>query len=227
MNVDWILELIFSLVAIFGAIVLHEVAHGYVAYRLGDPTAKSRGRLTLNPLAHVDPVGTLLVPGVLAIMRFALGWNVLLFGWAKPVPINPAYFRNPLRGTLYVALAGPGTNFALALVCVVVFRLLVLGTSIETLDGGGGFGGSLAYWMVWLLLRFSLYNLVLGVFNLIPIPPLDGSRILMYFLPANGRRILMSLERYGLLLVFAVFYLGGVGVLFSAVIRLWRVLLGI
>ena len=226
MNVDWILELIFSLVAIFGAIVLHEVAHGYVAYRLGDPTAKSRGRLTLNPLAHVDPIGTLLVPGVLAIMRFVFHWNVLLFGWAKPVPISPAYFRNPLRGTLYVALAGPCTNFLLALACVAVFRLLSLGTGIETLDGSGGFTGALAYWMVWLLLRFSLYNLVLGVFNLIPIPPLDGSRILMYFLPPNGRRILMSLERYGLLIVFAVFYLGGVGVLFSAVIRLWRLLLG-
>ncbi|MFC2082018.1 site-2 protease family protein [Candidatus Bipolaricaulota bacterium] len=225
MNVDWILELIFSLVAIFGAIVLHEVAHGYVAYRLGDPTAKSRGRLTLNPLAHVDPIGTLLVPGVLAIMRFAFGWNVLLIGWAKPVPINPAYFRNPLRGTLYVALAGPGTNFALALIGTVLFRLLWAAVSPSTFSGTG-FGGNLLQWLLYLLSTFVLYNLVLGFFNLIPVPPLDGSRILMYFLPAGGRRVLLSLERYGMFLVVALYYLGGITVLFNAVGRLWRLLLG-
>jgi len=224
MNIDSILEIIFSLVAIFGAIVLHEVAHGYVAYRLGDPTAKSRGRLTLNPLAHVDPIGTLLVPGVLAIMRFVFHWNVLLIGWAKPVPINPAYFRNPLRGTLYVALAGPGTNFALALIGTGLFRLLWAAVSPST--SIAGFGGNLIQWLLYLLSSFVLYNLVLGFFNLLPVPPLDGSRILMYFLPANGRRILMSLERYGMFIVVALYYLGGIAVLFNAVGRLWRLLLG-
>jgi len=119
-NIDRILEIVLSLVAVFTAIVLHEVAHGYVAFRLGDPTARSRGRLTLNPLAHIDPIGTILVPFVLAVL------NLPLFGWAKPVPINPNYFRNPFRGMLYVAAAGPGTNIALALVTAGFGRLLLL-----------------------------------------------------------------------------------------------------
>jgi len=224
MNVDWILELVLSLIAIFSAIVLHEVAHGYVAYRLGDPTAKSRGRLTLNPLAHVDPIGTLLVPGVLAILRFVFNVNVLLIGWAKPVPINPAYFRNPARGTLYVALAGPGTNFALALLGTALFRGLSAGIPDATI--GVGFAGNLVQWLAYLLAMFVLYNLVLGFFNLVPIPPLDGSRILLYFLPPNGRRILLSLERYGMIIVIALYYLGGLAILFSAVGRLWGFLLG-
>jgi len=224
MNVDWILELILSLIAIFSAIVLHEVAHGYVAYRLGDPTAKSRGRLTLNPLAHVDPIGTLLVPGVLAILRFVFNVNVLLIGWAKPVPINPAYFRNPARGTLYVALAGPGTNFALALLGTALFR--GLSAVIPDATIGVGFTGNLVQWLAYLLAMFVLYNLVLGFFNLVPIPPLDGSHVLLYFLPPNGRRILLSLERYGMIIVIALYYLGGLAILFNAVGRLWGFLLG-
>jgi len=126
MDFKLVLEVVLSLVAVFMAIVLHEVAHGFMALRLGDPTAKSRGRLTLNPLAHIDPVGTLFIPLMIAMFRFLFGWNLMLFGWAKPVPVNPAYFRNPLRGMLYVALAGPGTNIALALATVGVGRLLIL-----------------------------------------------------------------------------------------------------
>ena len=226
MDLAIVLEVILSLVAVFMAIVLHEVAHGYMAYRLGDPTAKSRGRLTLNPLAHVDPVGTILIPLMITMFRFLFGWNLFLFGWAKPVPINPGYFRNPLRGMLYVAIAGPGTNIALALLTAGIGRLLVLIVPTDVLFGASGFGAHLIHWLFYLLSAFVLYNLLLALFNLVPIPPLDGSRILMYFLPAEGRRILLSIERYGLILIVALFYLGGLSLIFNGVSSLWRILLG-
>jgi len=226
MNFELILEVVLSLLAVFMAIVLHEVAHGFMALRLGDPTAKSRGRLTLNPLAHVDPVGTILVPVMIALFRFLFGWNLLLFGWAKPVPINPAYFRNPLRGMLYVALAGPGTNVALALVTAGIGRLLILLVPAGILFGNTGFAANLVHWLFYLLSAFVLYNLLLALFNLIPVPPLDGSRILMYFLPAEGRRLLLSIERYGFIIIVAIFYLGGLNLIFNGVSGLWRLLLG-
>jgi len=226
MNFELILEVILSLLAVFMAIVLHEVAHGYMALRLGDPTAKSRGRLTLNPLAHVDPIGTVLVPLMIALFRFLFGWNLLLFGWAKPVPVNPSYFRNPLRGMLYVALAGPGTNIALALATAGVGRLLLLLVPAEVLMGNSSFAANLIDWLFYLLSAFVLYNLFLALFNLIPVPPLDGSRILMYFLPPNARRFLVSIERYGFIIIVALFYLGGLNLIFNGVSSLWRVLLG-
>jgi len=226
MDFKLVLEVVLSLVAVFMAIVLHEVAHGFMALRLGDPTAKSRGRLTLNPLAHIDPVGTLFIPLMIAMFRFLFGWNLMLFGWAKPVPVNPAYFRNPLRGMLYVALAGPGTNIALALATVGVGRLLILVIPTAILFGKTGFGANLVHWLFYLLSAFTLYNLVLALFNLVPVPPLDGSRILMYFLPAGGRRFLLSIERYGFFIIVAIFYLGGLNLIYGGVSSLWRALLG-
>lgn len=221
MNVERILEFVLSLIAVFTAIVLHEVAHGYVAWKLGDPTARSRGRLTLNPLAHVDLVGTVLVPVTLAILRLPL------FGWAKPVPINPSYFRNPLRGMLYVAIAGPGTNFTLALLATLVGRVLLALVPDSVLFATGTFGPNLVRSLFFLLGIFVIYNILLGLFNMLPIPPLDGSRVLTYFLPAEGRRIMLGLERYGFLILIAIIYLGGVSILYSATTKLWQGLLGV
>lgn len=170
--------------AIVIAIVFHEVAHGFAAKALGDPTASERGRLTLNPIKHVDPVGTLLVPGALAL----LGGPV--FGWAKPVPINKYRLNNPRFGMMAVAAAGPGSNFVLAAIGAVL-----LGMVIPT---GIGFGGDPAagaallvdrlgatQWLATGLFYFILVNTFLGLFNLLPIPPFDGSHIVGGLLPAR------------------------------------------
>jgi Zn-dependent protease len=221
-NIDQILEIVLSLIAVFAAIVFHEVSHGYVAFRLGDPTARNQGRLTLNPLAHIDPVGTVLVPIVLAIV------NAPLFGWAKPVPINPHYFRNPFRGMLYVAVSGPGANFVLALVTAGLGHLLLLGVPGSVLFVPGSLGANLIRALLFLLGVFVIYNVLLGLFNMIPIPPLDGSRVLTYFLPTEGKRFMLSIERYGFLILIGIIFLGGIRVLYSfAVAPIVQGLLGV
>jgi Zn-dependent protease len=220
MTIGTILNVILSLIAIFTAIVLHEVAHGYMALRLGDPTARSMGRLTLNPLAHIDPIGTILVPLVLAIV------GAPVFGWAKPVPINPRYFRNPFQGMLFVALAGPGTNITLALAATVVGRglLFLVPQSINT--ASGSFGVNLIVALFTLLGLFVIYNLFLAGLNLIPIPPLDGSRVLTYFLPTEGRRFMLSMERYGFFILVALLWLGVLNGVFRFVEGIGNSLLG-
>ena len=220
MTFAYALEIILSLIAVFTAIVLHEFSHGYIAFRLGDPTAKMQGRLTLNPLAHIDPIGTILVPIVLVILR-----SPFLFGWAKPVPINPNYFRNPYKGMFYVAIAGPLMNIALALGASAIGRLAILITPLSLLYGRGFF----AYFVqtiFFLVGFFVIINIILAVFNMIPIPPLDGSRVLTYFLPPEGKRVMMQLERYGFLIILALLYLGVLGGLISLISGIWKALLG-
>jgi len=221
MNITHILDIVLSLVAIFTAIILHEVAHGYVAFRLGDPTAKARGRLSLNPLAHIDPIGTILVPIFLLIVH-----SPFLFGWAKPVPINPNYFRNPFKGMLYVAVAGPAMNIALALAATVVGRVALIAIPDTLLFFNHTFAANLVQALVYLLGIFVIYNIILAVFNMIPIPPLDGSRVLTYFLPPGGRRVMLTLERYGFLILIAIIYLGGFQALFNLMSGIWQGLLG-
>ena len=221
MDITRIIEIALSLIAVFTAIILHEVAHGSVAFRLGDPTAKARGRLTLNPIAHIDPIGTILVPIFLLIMR-----SPFLFGWAKPVPINPSYFRNPFKGMLYVAVAGPATNLALALATTVIGRVVLLTIPDRLLFFNHTFAGNLVHALVYLLGIFVIYNIILAAFNMIPIPPLDGSRVLTYFLPPEGRRVMVMLERYGFIILIALIYLGGLQALFNLMGGLWQGLLG-
>ncbi len=193
---------ILQVIAIFLVIVLHEVAHGYVAYRLGDPTAKQQGRLTLNPLAHIDPVGTILIPIALIVL------GLPAFGWAKPVPVNPRHFRNPLRGMMIVALAGPATNFILAGVGIGIVRLLVNLVPMPLLMDATT-SALLVQSLLLFMVMFAVYNVVIGVYNLIPVPPLDGSRILLYFLPPRAKQVWIGLERYGLILILLVFLLVG------------------
>jgi Zn-dependent protease len=168
------------------AIVFHEVAHGFAAKALGDPTASERGRLTLNPLRHVDPLGTLLVPGALAL----LGGPV--FGWAKPVPVNKWRLGNPRYGMMAVAAAGPASNFVLAALGAVLLGL-IMPSDIGFSNANGAQAGLLVnrlgepQWLATGLFYFILANLFLGLFNLLPIPPFDGSHIVGGLLPARLR----------------------------------------
>jgi Zn-dependent protease len=178
----FLLALLFKIPALLLAVTVHELAHGLVADRLGDPTARLQGRLTLNPIPHIDPLG-------------ALAFIIAGFGWAKPVPVNAYNLPHPIRDMAVIAAAGPLSNFALAFAGILAFRLLqpitVLPAVIEPL--------------VAMLSYVFLYNLGLGVFNLIPLPPLDGGHFLPYFLPRASWATLHKLEQFGpIILIFAV-----------------------
>ena len=178
------------------AVLLHEIAHGYIAYRLGDPTAKSQGRLTLNPLKHIDPVLTLLIPGLLIISG-----SPIVFGGAKPVPVNPGYFKNPRRGMLLVAIAGPLTNLTLALVSFILLRSFIDEQNSPHFN-------IVSYLLIGWIVYSMLINIVLAVFNLIPIPPLDGGRVAVGLLPIRFARALSRVEPYGIFVVILLLYYG-------------------
>lgn len=186
--------------ALVGAIVFHEVAHGYTALLLGDTTARDQRRLSLNPLRHVDPVGTLLVPGVLAMA------GAPVFGWAKPVPVRQDRLDNPRYGMMAVAAAGPGTNFVLAAIGAILLGLaLPVDADIATTETGlsliaNGAGETLLVQSG--LFYFVLINVFLGIFNLLPIPPFDGSHIVEGLLPPSLARGYRKLRPYGMLLFF-------------------------
>lgn len=180
---------VFSIAILIMSVVIHEISHGYAALALGDVTAKYAGRLTLNPIKHLDPFGSVILPVLMGIISS----GSFIFGWAKPVPYNPYNLRNMRWGELLVALAGPASNFSIAL----VFGLLIRFS--ET------FGLSTSFISISFLV--VLINVVLAIFNLVPIPPLDGSKILFALLPNQASKIRRFLERYSfvLLLIFIFF----------------------
>jgi Zn-dependent protease len=179
-------------VPLFLGIICHEVAHGYVSYLLGDPTAKNAGRLTLNPLKHLDLVGTL----VFLLTR--------MIGWAKPVPINPGYYQNPRQGIVLVSLAGPATNFVLA----ALFYLLYRGLAAVIMSGDPQLSSYVLYPAVNIAAAGTIINIILGTFNLIPIPPLDGSKVLAVMLPPRMAAKYMKLERYGFIILILLVMTG-------------------
>lgn len=184
--------IICSVVAFIPAIVLHEVAHGFAAYKLGDPTAKSAGRLSLNPLKHVDPFGTVLMP----IMLLLLNWPV--FGYAKPVPYNPVFFKDPRKGDLIVGLAGPAANLLQALLGAgIAWMLTPVASSLINNEV------FLYFYMLFLPL-YVLINLYLMFFNLLPIPPLDGSSILAIIIPRKHLPMYYRIQQYALPIFMAL-----------------------
>ncbi len=200
MDITVFIITIFSLVVLLFSVIIHELAHGYVAYSLGDPTAKYQGRLTLNPLKHLDPFGSVVLPLLLFISQ-----SPILVGWAKPVPINPYNFKDQKWGALKVAVAGPATNIALAL----FFGLLIRFTPPEFFNFFTRNDFNILLFIVHL-------NIILAIFNLVPIPPLDGSWILFKFIPQRFEKIRVFLNQYGIfILIFLIFFGGlqGLGVI--------------
>ena len=179
MTGDRWLNLIILIPVLLFSMMLHELAHGWVAYRMGDPTAKMHGRLSFNPIKHLDPVGS-------AMFVITYLFSGFVFGWAKPIPVSPYYFKNRQRGMAIVGIVGPLTNFALAIIFGLILNWVEPSTS------------SRVFTVLWLLFQI---NVVLGIFNLIPIPPLDGSRVLGAFLPRNMYEKWVQVDRYGILLV--------------------------
>lgn len=208
-HIDWI-QLILMIAPLLFAVTVHEVAHGYVAYKMGDPTALLAGRLTLNPLKHLDWVGSFILP-----LALKLSGSPIVFGYAKPVPVNFANFRNFRRGTLFVSSAGVVANFSCALISSGLLRLLLFS---ESLWHDIGFYG--AFRMLFFVLGYSVViNLVLAIFNLIPIPPLDGSRILSMFLSRRWQIQFARLERYGIVIVFVLLITKTLGKVISFVLN--------
>lgn len=188
MNSDKIIIIIIQLVALVLSIILHEIAHGFVAWKLGDPTAKQANRLSLNPLRHIDPFGSIILPLILVVTG-----SPVLLGWAKPVPFNPGYFKNIKQGVMAVGAAGPMTNFTIGFLAAFIFRFFDL-----TFNSYAGL----------FLGQLCVINIILAVFNLIPIPPLDGSRVVVGLMPDNMAKAYLSLERYGFIIIFALLYAG-------------------
>lgn len=188
LDFTYILSILLGLIPSLLCITLHELSHGYVAYRLGDNTAKERGRLTLNPLKHLDVMGLLMM-------------LVFHVGWAKPVPVNMYKFKNPKRGMAVTALAGPVSNFLIAIVFLFIFGALYMPLSV-----------SKAGMYVLSMLQLTAYmSLGLGIFNLIPLPPLDGSKVLFSVLSDDGYYKLMRYEKYGMLLMLVLVSTGVIG----------------
>ena len=199
LSVPYLLNLAFLVMVLMFSVLVHEVAHGYVALLNGDPTARMLGRITLNPGPHIDPIGTILLPALLLLSH-----SSMLFGWAKPVPVNPLNYRNYRWGEITVSAAGPLSNLALAVFFAFLLRL-----------GGGNLGISI-------LAEYGVsINIILALVNLIPIPPLDGSHILAMLLPRDLARLYAHLEPVGFILLLILFY---THILTALIMPLYRII---
>lgn len=192
---------IFSLIVLLLSIMLHEIAHGSMALRLGDSTAKYAGRLTLNPIKHIDIFGTIILPLLLIVTG-----SPFIIGWAKPVPINPFNLRDPKWGMLKVAIAGPSINFLLAIIFGLAIRFIALPETMSILFG-----------------IIVIYNFAWGIFNLIPIPPFDGAHILFTFLPDRYNQLKFFLHQYGIFIFIFILFTGGLNLVFRGAFILYYI----
>src|SRR3989344_4142410 len=197
-----IIDFIFSVAILIMSIVVHEVSHGLVANLLGDPTAKYEGRLTLNPIKHLDPFGSVILP----VMTFLIGG--VIFGWAKPVPYNPYNLKNQRIGPALVGAAGPASNFLIAIIFALILRFA---------------GSYLTLPLLYIMSLIVLVNILLAIFNLVPIPPLDGSKVLFALFPPTLYEVESFLEQYGFifLIVFIYLFWGKVASVISVLFRLF------
>jgi Zn-dependent protease len=198
----------FQLIAFLFAISIHESAHAWMASRCGDPTARMLGRITLNPLRHIDPVGTILLPAIALFTGFPM------IGWAKPTPVDPRNFKNPVRDDILTSIAGPASNFLVVIAAVVVLGLLSLASTsahhvVQALAMSSGNLALDAGWitpLALMLYQLMVINILLGIFNLIPVPPLDGSHVLRHFLSGG---LLNLYDRFGMFGLMLLLFFGG------------------
>jgi len=203
-------EVVLMAIPLLIAVTFHEVAHGYVADRLGDPTARYAGRLTLNPIKHLDLIGTL----VFVFTR--------MIGWAKPVPVNPYNLRNPRRDMMLVSIAGPGANFVIAVISAFLYNIL-LGIRVSP----EGFFEAILIPLALMLRYCVVLNIGLGVFNLLPVPPLDGSKILMGILPYKHAVAFSRIEPYGFIILLGLIFFGITGyIIYPIIVALRNLLIG-
>ena len=209
-------EVLIVLVVLIASLSVHEAAHAFAADRLGDPTARQLGRLSLNPAVHIDPIGTLLFP----LIAYLTG--VPLIGWAKPVPVNTRLLKHPKRDFALIAAAGPASNLVMAAIGAVAL------SAARTAAGPGDIvGGALTEPLMALLFTFAIVNVLLAVFNMIPVPPLDGGNVLLGLLPATPARLIEQMRPYGILILYALMLTGVLNTLLGPVVGYLRYVLGV
>jgi Zn-dependent protease len=215
LNID-LLEVLIVLTVLIASLSVHEAAHAFAADRLGDPTARQLGRLSLNPAVHVDPIGTLLFP-LIAFLT-----NVPLIGWAKPVPVNPRFLKHPKRDFALIAAAGPASNLVMAGI-----GAAALAVARGAAGPGDIAGGAVTSPLLPLFFTFAIVNVLLAVFNMIPVPPLDGGNVLIGLLPEGASRRVEQLRPYGILILYALMLTGALSTILGPVVGYLRYLLGV
>ena len=208
-----IIEGIISLFVVLFAITVHEASHGLAALKMGDPTAYQLGRISLNPISHIDPIGTILLPLMLIIM------GAPPFGWAKPVPVNPLNLKNPRKDNLIISIAGPASNISVAVIAFIVLKILMNLNPSLFYSSGGGFSNLLSP-LITIVYYTIVINVILAFFNLIPIPPLDGSGVVMGLISEEAAQKYEQIRPYGFFILILLIMTGFIGRILGVVLRI-------